>query len=242
VPQRIVLIKVKDGLLNGLITRYFNWMGDEPPSELSTLTPVYEDISPWIKYSWWDKPAPGVVSEKFAVMWIGYLYVDKPGYYRFYIITDDGSRLWIDGKLVIDAWRDQPPTTYMSDQVYLTKGYHSIKYYYYNKYGYGEVVLGWIPPGGEPEVIPRDRFYHCIGDKVFFTNMPNGYVVKVSGVELIDLICVFQENICLIDLPLDKIPFEAVVKLYSDKGELLYESNKILLWGGDEYKFAVIKE
>jgi hypothetical protein len=36
-------------------------------------------------------------------------------HYRFTVVTDDGSRLWIDDQLRIDAWHDQAPTSYTVD-------------------------------------------------------------------------------------------------------------------------------
>ncbi|MEO8368062.1 MAG: PA14 domain-containing protein [Candidatus Solibacter sp.] len=47
---------------------------------------------------------PGVTDrfEWFAIDYNGYFYISEPGKYRFIVASDDGSILYIDGKLVID--------------------------------------------------------------------------------------------------------------------------------------------
>jgi len=47
---------------------------------------------------------PGVTDrfEWFAIDYRGYFYVDNPGMYRFLLASDDGSKLYIDNKRVID--------------------------------------------------------------------------------------------------------------------------------------------
>ncbi len=239
--QKFVLVKIKDGLVNGLKTYYYTWSGNKAPEDPASLKPVKEDISPWINYVWWDSPAPGIPSEFYAILWFGYIEVDRPGMYRFYLTTDDGSRLWIDDKLIIDAWKDQPPTTYISDPIYLSQGYHRIKYYFYNKYGFAEAVLGWIPPEGEAGIIPKEKLFHCIGFDVFFTNIPDNYVVEILPIDAEKKTCKAYENICRIPLPPDKIPLEAIIRLYDKRGRIVYESSKrTLVWGGDEFKFVKV--
>ncbi len=241
--EEYVLVKIKEGLVNGLKTYYFIWSGDKPPDDLLSQKAIREDVSPWINYVWWDNPAPGIPSEFYAIAWIGFLEIDKPGMYRFYVTTDDGSRLWVNDKLVIDAWKDQPPTTYISDPIYLSRGYHKIRYYYYNKYGFGEAVLGWIPPEKEPSIIPKDKLFHCLGTDVFFTNMPDDYVIEVMPVDAEKKTCRSYEGICRVSYPLEKFPLEAIIRIYDERGRLIYESReKTLIWGGDEFRLVRIKK
>jgi hypothetical protein len=238
--NKYVFIKIKDGLINGLKTYYYTWSGDNAPDDLLSLKPVYTGVSPWINYVWWDKPAPSVPSEFFAIAWIGYIEIGENGMYRFYVTTDDGSRLWIDDELVIDAWKDQSPTTYVSDPVYLSRGFHKIKYFFYNRYGFAEAVLGWIPPSGEPGVIPKDRFYHCLGSDVYFTNVPDNYIVEILPTDRERVRCISHGGVCRISLPQEAYPIEAIIRLYDDKSKLVYESgSRVVIWGGDEFKLVL---
>jgi len=236
------LIKIKDGLLNGLKTYYYEWSGKKPPEELINLEPVREDVSPWINYIWWSSPAPGVPNEFYAITWLGFIKIDEPGTYRFYVTTDDGSRLWIDDTLVIDAWKDQPPTTYISNPVKLSSGYHRLKYYFYNRYGLAEAVLGWIPPRGEAGVVPKNILYHSIGDIIFFTGIPDDHFVEVL-VDGARKTCKAIGGICEIRVAFEEQPLEALVKILDKHGNTVYRTpDKITIWGGDELKLVAIGE
>jgi len=57
-------------------------------------------------------------------------YVETPGIYTFTLGSDDGSRLYLDGNLVIDNWRDQYYTQYDAKR-WLTPGWHSLSISYY---------------------------------------------------------------------------------------------------------------
>jgi len=52
----------------------------------------------------------------------------------FTVTADDGVRLYIDGELVIDKWKDQGSTTYTATKN-LTAGAHEIKIEYYEAFG-----------------------------------------------------------------------------------------------------------
>src|ERR1044071_4334436 len=47
---------------------------------------------------------PGVTSrfEYFGLVYTGQFQIDQPGEYKWRLSSDDGSRLWIDGKEIID--------------------------------------------------------------------------------------------------------------------------------------------
>ncbi len=236
------LIKTKEGLVPGLKTYYYTWSGEEPPEDLMSLKPVKEDVSPWINNVWWDAPAPDVPAEFFAIAWLGFIFVPKTGLYRFYVTSDDGSKVWIDGKLVIDAWKDQPPTTYVSEPILLEEGFHRLKYYFYNRYAFAEAVFGWIPPDGESGPVPKNNLYHNVGDRVFFTGLPDGYQVELLPVEAPRRKCVFDNDICGIRIDFDEMPLKTVVRILDDANQEVFATEKhVLLWGGDEIKITVIK-
>jgi hypothetical protein len=65
------------------------------------------------------------------------------GEFRFTVVTDDGSRLWIDDQLVIDAWTDQPPTTYTADPG-LSAGDHTVRYEFDENGGGETAQLSWV--------------------------------------------------------------------------------------------------
>src|SRR5262245_46210967 len=60
----------------------------------------------------------------FAVKFDGFLRIDREGTYRFYLTSDDGSKLFIDNKLVVENDGEHAPLT-KSGTARLTKGMHS---------------------------------------------------------------------------------------------------------------------
>jgi hypothetical protein len=111
-------------------------------------TKITERTDPTVNFDWGNgSPSSGVPSDLFAVRWTGSLTTPTSGTYTIHVTADDGVRVWIDGNLVIDAWKVQPPTEY-SWTGSLTAGKHSIRIEYYENY-YGAVMkLGWMMPGG----------------------------------------------------------------------------------------------
>lgn len=70
-----------------------------------------------INFSWGSATAPatGLPTDQYSVRWVGVFnppHSDGSRQYRFTTTTDDGVRLYLDGQLIIDRWRDQGPTSY----------------------------------------------------------------------------------------------------------------------------------
>lgn len=59
----------------------------------------------------------------FAMKFEGYLRIDRDGDYRFHLTSDDGSKLFLDGKLAVANDGIHPPST-VGGSVKLTKGVH----------------------------------------------------------------------------------------------------------------------
>ena len=69
----------------------------------------------------------------------------KNGDYQFSLGSDDGSRLWIDGQLIIDVWKDQSYKT-QTVQKYLSAGNHQFRIDWYENSGDARVSFSYIEP------------------------------------------------------------------------------------------------
>ena len=67
--------------------------------------------------------------------------------YTFTLTSDDGSRLFIDGRLVIDYWGEHPAIPYTTT-VPITSGSHLIQLDYEQLTGAASTVLSWTTPTG----------------------------------------------------------------------------------------------
>jgi beta-glucosidase len=68
-------------------------------------------VDPVVNFHWeLAAPAPGFPEESFSVRWTGKLTPAKSGLYMLAVKSDDGARLYVNGKPLIDNWGDHPPT------------------------------------------------------------------------------------------------------------------------------------
>lgn len=236
---RILIVRLEQGLTNGLLGKYYTWSNNKIPEDFSKLKKLYERIDQQINFVWWDSPAPNVPADKFAVEWTGYLRVEKTGLYRFYIEVDDGGRLWIDDTLLIDAWKEQPPTVYHSDIVELVHGLHKILFRFFNNEVFAVVRLGWITPEGKAEIIPSEHLIVRKGDTIRVQGLPNNYRIELwSGEALLQ--AVVREGKALMDASKLREPIDAYFKIYNEEGRLIGETPVIRdVWGGDVFEISI---
>jgi hypothetical protein len=107
-----------------------------------TGSPTFTTCETGINYNWGSGgPGNGVPNDNFSVRWTGNFSFNAAAY-TFTARADDGIRVWVDGSVIIDAWRDQAPTTYQTIRT-LTAGDHLIKVEYYEKGGGAVAQVGW---------------------------------------------------------------------------------------------------
>jgi len=105
---------------------------------------------------------PGTkLDNHFAIRWKGKLKAPKDGSYTFFLESDDGSRLLIDGKEVVDNGGLHEMQT-QTGSVELKAGDHDIQIDYFENENDGGAgcVLSWRPKGMEKEVVPASALFH----------------------------------------------------------------------------------
>lgn len=95
-----------------------------------------------IDFNWgFGSPAVGINNDNFSVMWTATPYFNA-GNYRFFATSDDGVRIFVDDKLVVDGWGVHPAQGYFGD-VYLAEGYHSIRVEYFEQAENALINVTW---------------------------------------------------------------------------------------------------
>jgi outer membrane protein OmpA-like peptidoglycan-associated protein len=112
-----------------------------------------------IKY--FVSPGVEVPSTWFSVRWTGYILVPKTGVYTFEIATDDGMRVWIGGRQILDSWVDQPTTRSRARRKLTAGRYYSVRVEYYQVERATKALLAWQLPGAtaEPQPIPTQNLF-----------------------------------------------------------------------------------
>lgn len=135
-------------------TQSTGWSGSYFPNE-HLQGPAKHRRDPTLSF-FWDHGGPfdDFPTDHFSARWVGCLRTTRAGKATFAIGSDDGSRLFIDGKPVIDAWHSQA-MVFHSTTVSLEPGVHSIRVDYVELSGDAGVMLklGW--DGQEPRPLSR---------------------------------------------------------------------------------------
>lgn len=90
----------------------------------------------------------------------GYIDVDKTGQYTFYTKSDDGSRLYIGNKLVVDN-DGKHSATEKSGSIYLLAGKHEIKVEYFNRDGDAVLEVRYSGQSITKQLIPDSALYRA---------------------------------------------------------------------------------
>lgn len=86
---------------------------------------------------------PEVPADNFAARWTGQFYFAAPGNYQFNLEGDDGMKVYLDDKLILDEWPRSGPTN-LSGVENVTAGNHTIKVEFYEAGGDARAQLDWI--------------------------------------------------------------------------------------------------
>jgi mannan endo-1,4-beta-mannosidase len=104
---------------------------------MSAAPPVLARQVPRLDFMWFRPTIPELPQARFAVEAEGRVAL-PPGEYTLRSLSDDGIRIWVDGRLVIDNW-DLHGTEV--DYASLTGGSHDIRVRYFQIEGWAELRL-----------------------------------------------------------------------------------------------------
>lgn len=151
----------------GFRGEYYNLPSGTPiPPAIPLGTPTTVRADKTINFTTFpNPPAPGVSTDKFFVRWTGRLKINTTSNYTFYITSDNGRRLWINGQLVIDKWLDDWSVEYASAPITLTAGQsYDIRLEYFENSGGENITLKWSSTSNPSKVIvPESSVYWPFG-------------------------------------------------------------------------------
>ncbi len=107
-------------------------------------TPVLTRVDSTVDFEWGDgSPAPSLPQDNFSVRWTGTLRAPATGQFTLRTISDDGVKLYIDGRLLIDDWTAHAAET-RECIVNLERGKeYPVRLEYFERTGGAIVRLGW---------------------------------------------------------------------------------------------------
>ena len=130
-----------------------------------------------IDFDWGDgSPATGIAVDNFSARWRATVTAPATGTWVFTTTTDDGVRLWVDGKLVIDQWVDQSSVQHTAS-VNFTAGQAVpvVMEYFEDRYE-ARARLEWQGPGTARQVVPVTATSRATD-----TTLPGGWTSRAIG-------------------------------------------------------------
>jgi alpha-D-xyloside xylohydrolase len=126
------------GQPGGLTARYYS--GTNFDMLVATRTNANVD------FDWSQTPPPGLPHDYYSVRWDGYVKARQGGKYTFVTSSDDGARLWIDGRPVINDWSVHAQQTDRATVTFAAGSRHRIRLEYFQAAGQAVVRLDWELP------------------------------------------------------------------------------------------------
>jgi hypothetical protein len=150
---------VKSGQGNGVITTFYQG------NDLRKLP----DFTQLKKGKTWTNAEFGMEREQinkllekgndsFVLQFEGFIQIDTDGKYQFSTQSDDGSKLFVDGKQVVDNDGNHGVQE-KTGSVDLKAGKHAIKVEYYNNGGGFWLDAFYKGPGVTKQLIPADKLF-----------------------------------------------------------------------------------
>ena len=125
------------------------WRGEYFANMQLAGAPTLVRNDPAVDFDWGNgSPDAMIPVNGFSARWTRTLPFTA-GRYRFVVSADDGVRLYVDGMLLINQWRDQAISTFSADWD-MSAGNHAIVMEYYENTGYAPARLSWGPISATP--------------------------------------------------------------------------------------------
>ena len=117
-------------------------------------------LSPQVDFSWGAAmPDPAISAAPYSARWTGALLPGFSEEFTFTLTHDDGVRLWVDGKLVVDNWVDGPQRT-SSGKLALKAGkLVALRLEYYERDADSRLLLTWSSPSTPAAAIPTASLF-----------------------------------------------------------------------------------
>lgn len=133
----------------GLHAEYFSAYHDK----------VVTQVEPNLDHDWKAAaPAPGVGKDRFSARWVGTLTPSQTGKTTIALSADDGVRLWIHDKLLINDWHAHFVERHEASVDLVANEPVSIRVEYFEADLDASIKLTWSVAGSPEEIIPAARF------------------------------------------------------------------------------------
>ncbi len=97
--------------------------------------------------------------QDYSLRWTGFVEAMETATYTFSVTCDDGGRLWVDGKPLVDSWKGQGATEYTGTIELAAHSLHPITLEYFQGGGAQALTLAWSTPTMPKQPIPASALH-----------------------------------------------------------------------------------
>ncbi|MGA2916503.1 MAG: TIM-barrel domain-containing protein [Sedimentisphaerales bacterium] len=147
-PKKIIpsaCLYNEEGKAGGLTARYYR--GENFEELIDTR------IDSQVNFDWSQTPPLDVPHDHYSVRWTGFIETEDAGEYTIFASTDDGVRVWIDDKQVINNWTTHAVQTFQAKFNFAAKSKHGICVEFFQGSGDAVAYLEWQMPVKKPAVV-----------------------------------------------------------------------------------------
>ncbi|MFB6342752.1 PA14 domain-containing protein [Saccharicrinis sp. FJH62] len=164
-------------------------------------------VDPMVNFNWVNiSPDSKINADNFSVRWTGKIQPVLSGVHTFYINSDNGRRLWVNNRLIIDKWINDYDVEY-SGAIGLIGGVkYDIKLEYFEESGGANCKLEWSSDQIRT-IVPQSQLYADISTSTA-TQLNKVTVYPVPAKNKIFI---------------DGIPHDATLTVYNTMGVLIKE-------------------
>jgi hypothetical protein len=141
------------GTGSGLVGTYFN-------NPNLANSPVITNVDGVVNFNWAGAaPLPGVNGTNFSVNWTGWVLPRYTETNTFYVTSDGGAQLWVNGQLVVNDWTSHSARE-SSGTISLNAGQlYAIQLEYFETTGSSTVTFSWSSATQPKQIIPRSQLF-----------------------------------------------------------------------------------
>ena len=138
--------------VGGLEGSYFDnqWLLDSP---------VIERIDDVLDFNWGQGPITNYGRDYVSIRWWGKIKPKSTDLYTFYVTADEGVRVYLDHKLLIDTWSHHIMEKKGSIEL-IAKNFHDIRIEYKDETGTAHFRFKWSSSTLKRSLVPADVLYY----------------------------------------------------------------------------------
>jgi glucose/arabinose dehydrogenase len=178
VVSHVIVTVIAGEIGDGLTARYYD--------NVNFTGRSVTRVDPWIDFDWGSgSPSPLIGPDTFSSRWEGQILPRFSETYTFFATVDDGVRLWINNRRIINQWNDRGPTVH-SGTIALAAGVKYNIVMEHSEHTGGAIArLEWQSASQPRQVVPQRQLFSTWTLNVNFqpagVPVPAGYVADTGA-------------------------------------------------------------